>query len=104
MSVDLSALAVQLDDIVRAVPGVNVLYSATPAIVSSVRQIAPGGATTSLVQVRAADDGVQIVASIGVLASVQGPATAADVSAAILAAVPEGLEAKVHVRISRVAS
>ena len=104
MSNDLAALAGHLDDVVRAVPGVSALYSATPAIVSSVRQIASGGTAIGLVQVRAADEGLQILASIGVLPDVQGPATAAEVSSAILAAVPSGMDAKVHVRISRILS
>ena len=95
-------LAARLDDVVRAVPGVSVLYSATPAIVTSVRQLASGGTTTSLVQVREGEHGLRIVASIGVLATVQGPQTAAEVSAAILEALPPGVGATVHVRISRV--
>lgn len=102
MSHDLTALAARLDDVVRGVPGVSTLYSATPAIVSSVRQIASGGAAASLVQVREVDGVVQIVASIGVGSDAQGPATAADVSAAVLGELPPGTDARVHVRISRV--
>lgn len=102
MSLDLAALAVRLDDVVRAVPGISILYSATPAIVTSVRQIASGGAPTSLVAVREVDGALQIVASIGVGSDAQGPATAADVSAAVLGELPAGTDAKVHVRISRV--
>ncbi|CAN5192516.1 hypothetical protein BH11ACT5_BH11ACT5_10510 [soil metagenome] len=102
MSTDHAELAARLDEVVRGVPGVSALYSATPAIVTSVRQLASGTAPASLISVRSSDDGCAIVASIGVASSVQGPRTAAAVSSAILAALPADLVASVHVRVSRV--
>ncbi len=102
MDHDLVLLASRLDDVVRAVPGVGALYSSTPAIVTSVRQIATRGEAASLVAVRPQGEAYEIVANIGVLKAVQGPQTAAAVSAALLAALPDGMLASVHVRISRV--
>lgn len=102
MSHDLSLLAERLDDVVRAVPGVRALYSAVPAIVTSVRQLGTGPEGLSLVEVRAVGDGCEITANIGVESAVQGPRTAAAVSSAILAALAPGLVATVHVRISRI--
>ena len=99
---DLTLLAAQLDDIARSVPGVSALYSTRPAIVTSLRQVAAGPEATSLVDVRSTDEGVSIVASIGVTSEIQGPRTAAAVSAALLDALPDGLHGAVHVRISRV--
>jgi len=52
--------------------------------------------------VKASGAGCEIVASIGVSSSAQGPQTAAAVSAAIHDALPSQLEASVHVRISRI--
>lgn len=102
MTDDLSSIAAQLDAVVRTVPGVTELYASTPAIVSSLLQIMPGEAATSLVGVSQVGDSVEITASIGVGSSVQGPQTAAAVSAAILDALAPGIEATVHVRISRI--
>lgn len=102
MELDLSALAERLDGVVRAVPGVRVLYSSAPAVVAAVRQIGAVAENTTLVSVRAAEGELDIVANIGVASSVQGPRTAAAVSAALLASVPTGMAANVHVRISRV--
>lgn len=102
MGLDLAALAARLDDIVRAVPGVSALYSSAPAIVTTVRQIGTGAANARLVSVRANGEGYDITANIGVTSSIQGPQTAAAVSAALLAALPQGVLANVHVRISRI--
>ena len=104
MQLDLAALAASLDDVVRAVPGVSVLYSSAPAIVTAVRQIGAGAENARLVSVRQGGDAFEIVANIGVISKVQGPQTAAAVSAALLAAVPDGLPVSVHVRISRILS
>ena len=91
-----------LDDIVRSVPGVLALYSAPPAVVTSARQLVAGGGDVALVSVRGTPEGSEIVASIGVGGQEQAPRIAAAVSAAILAALPEGVPASVHVRVSRV--
>ena len=91
-----------LDDVVRAVPGVQALYSAAPALVASARQIAAGGADVALVAVKETAEGLDIIANIAVASSAQAPQTAAAVSAALLAALPAGTPASVHVRISRV--
>lgn len=103
MTADFSTLAAELDAIVRAVPGVSELYASSPAIVTTLRQIAPGSGSATLVDVRKTTEGCAITANIGVLTSIQGPQTAAAVSSAILDAVPSGLAATVHVRISRIA-
>jgi len=104
MTDDLTTIASHLDAVVRAVPGVTELYASTPAIVTSLLQIAPGSAGSTLVSVRKSDEGCDIIANIGVRSSIQGPQTAAAVSAAILDALPPGLAATVHVRISRITS
>ncbi len=93
---------VRLDDVVRAVPGVVALYSAAPVVVASARQIVATGKDVALVSVRGTPEGSEIVASIGVGGQEQAPRIAAAVSAAILAALPEGVPASVHVRVSRV--
>ena len=105
--IDPKALAAELDIVVRAVPGVVSLYSTAPAIVSAVRQLAEGpeGAEGgTLVTVRSVHGVWQVATSIGVASTVQAPRTAAAVSAALLAAIPDGLEAAVTVRISRILS
>ena len=102
MTDDLSSIAAQLDAVVRAVPGVTELYASTPAIVSSLLQIMPGAAATALVGVSQVGESIEITANIGVGSSVQGPQTAAAVSAAVLEALAPGTEATVHVRISRI--
>lgn len=99
---DLALLGRELDVVVRAVPGVVALYSARPAIVTSLRNVTAGDDPTSLVQVQSTDEGLSIVASIGVSSEWQAPHTAAVVSAAVLDAVPDGVHARVHVRVSRV--
>ena len=91
-----------LDEIVRSVPGVLALYSAGPAVVTSARQLVAGAGDVSLVSVRENAGGTEIIASIGVGGDEQAPRIAAAVSAAILAAVPDGSSASVHVRVSRV--
>lgn len=102
MELDLAALAAQLDEVVRAVPGVSVLYSSAPAIVTTVRQIGSGAENVGLVSVRRGANDYEIVANIGVASNVQGPQTAAAVSAALLAAAPAGVPVSVHVRVSRI--
>ena len=105
--IDQKALAAELDIVERSVPGVVSLYSTAPAIVSAVRQLAEGTGETeggTLVTVRSAQGVWRVAASIGVASSVQAPHTAAAVSAALLAAIPDDLEAAVTVRISRILS
>lgn len=102
--IDPEALASELDIVVRNVPGVVSLYSTAPAIVSAVRQLTEGPEGGTLVTVRSVEGVWQVAASIGVASSVQAPHTAAAVSAALLAAIPAGLEATVTVRISRILS
>lgn len=102
MSAETAALAARLDDVVRTIPGVAALYSSTPAVIASVRQLAIGAEPSTLIAVSAVEDRCEIVVNIGVESTVQAPATAAAVSAAILDAVPTGLEAAVHVRVSRI--
>lgn len=102
MTDDVAELTATLDALVRTIPGVSALYSSAPAIVTTVRQIAAGGDSPSLVSVRSTDDGYDIVANIGVASEQQGPQTAAAVSSAILDAVAPALVSGVHVRISRI--
>ena len=102
MEFDLATLAASLDDVARGVPGVSALYSSSPAIVTSVRQIGSGAEKVQLVSVRKGAEAYEIVANIGVASTVQGPQTAAAVSAALLAALPADMAARVHVRVSRI--
>ncbi|MDH6180123.1 hypothetical protein M2152_000305 [Microbacteriaceae bacterium SG_E_30_P1] len=99
---DLSALSTGLDAVAREVPGVVALYSARPAIVTTVRQLAAGSESPSLVDVRESDGSLAIVASIAVDSRERAPEIAAAVSAALLDAVPDGTRATVHVRVSRI--
>lgn len=95
-------LASRLDAVVRAVPGVVTLFSASPAIVGTVRQLTAGEDAVALVQVKSGTEGLQIIASVGVSGQDQAPRTAAAVSSAIRAALDAGVVAEVHVRVSRV--
>lgn len=107
----LATLGDRLDAVVRGVPGVVALYSATPAVLHAVTQLALGSNTAaSLVRVTTTDTGIEILASVGVDPESQAPATAAAVASAIRAALADGAaatsadgaEALVNVRVSRV--
>jgi hypothetical protein len=110
----LAALGAHLDAVVRAVPGVVTLYSATPAVLHAVTQLALGSNTAaSLVRVTTTDTGIEILASVGVDPESQAPATAAAVASAIRAGLADGAAgastagtdgavATVSVRVSRV--
>ena len=102
MSNDFAALAISLDEVARTVPGVAAIYSSSPAIVTTVRQIGAGTDPASLVTIHTTDDGCHILANIAVKSSIHGPQTAAAVSAALLDALPADLAATVQVRVSRI--
>jgi hypothetical protein len=103
MSGSLSELALQLDDLVRTVPGVATLFSANPALLRSARQLTAGG-EVAMITVGSTDTGLTVVASIGVMADVQAPITARAVSDAIRVALAgwPGVS-EIAVRVSRVA-
>ena len=96
----MTALAQQLEAVVRAIPGVVALYSMQPAVVRSAREIV--AAAEPLVSVSQQADSLRISVSVGVDAASQAPVTAAGVAAAIRAALPPGTEADVMVRVGRV--
>ena len=85
---------------VRSVPGVVTLYSPDAAASGVARQLLPG--TPSLVAIGGPSEAPTISVSVGVDGSVQAPATAALVAAAIRAALPPDSDAEISVRISRV--
>lgn len=96
----MTALAQQLEAVVRALPGVVALYSMHPAVVRSAREIVAGA--EPLVTVSQQGDSLRVSVSVGVDAGSQAPVTAAGVAAAIRAALPAGTEADVIVRVGRV--
>ena len=100
---DTTALAQHLDDVVARIPGVTAVYSATPAIVNAVTQLALAGAPASRVSVAQGDGGLTVTASIGVDPDAQAPAVAAAVAAAVVAEIGGNDPATVTVRVSRVA-
>jgi hypothetical protein len=96
-------LARRLDLTVREVPGVTTVFATDAAVVRTARQLASGADAVPLVSVTTSDDGLAIVASIGVTGAELAPVTASIVAAAIRAELPVGLDATVSVRISRIA-
>lgn len=103
MSATLTELARQLDEAVRAVPGVVTLFSADAALVRATRELTES-VSPAMTSVRQTDDGLQIVASVGVDTERQVPATAKEVSDAIRGAVTGEPIAGLVVRVSRVTS
>ena len=103
MTTDLTpAIARELDAVVRSVEGVAAVFSSTPAVVNAVTQLALGPAATTLVAVRQVEDGLAIVASIGVHPDARAPAVAAAVAEAITERVGAAIPSTVTVRVSRV--
>ena len=96
----MSDLALTLDAVVRAVPGVISLFSVEPAVVTSVKELARAGG--SLVSISGPADATVITVSVGVDASAAAPTTAATIADSIHAALPAGMLAEVVVRVSRV--
>lgn len=103
MSATLTELAHRLDEVVRAVPGVVTLFSADAALVRATRELT-ASVTPAMTSVRQTDEGLQIIASVGVDTERQVPATAKEVSDAIRAAVSGEPIAGLVVRVSRVAT
>lgn len=101
MTRDLGELATRLDEVVRSVPGVLGLFSADAALVRATRELT-STATPAMMKVTAGDDGLLIVASVGVSADRQAPLTARAVSAAIRTELGAEPIADLTVRISRV--
>lgn len=89
-----------IETAVRSVPGVVTLYSPDAAVSRVAKELLPG--TTSLVVVGGSDLAPTISVSVAVDGTVQAPATAALVAAAIRAALPPDSAAEISVRISRV--
>jgi hypothetical protein len=102
MSSESAELALQLDEVVRGVPGVVALFSTRPAVVQSARELAPAS-PVALVTVSRSSVGVSIEVSVGVASETQAPVTARGVSQAIRDALETGTPADIHVRIARVA-
>jgi hypothetical protein len=102
MTRELDEIALSLDAVVRSVPGVAALFSATPAIVHSARELTPGSA--ALTEVAADAEGIAIVASVGVTGTTQARVTAQAVSEAIRDAIRGGPaeHAVIRVTVSRV--
>jgi hypothetical protein len=100
---DLGALALSLDDVVRAVPGVVSLFAADPVLLRSTRQLTAHQAALALVTVTRSGESAEVTVSVGVGGGIQAPDTAAAVAAAVREALPWP-DAIVHVRISRVSS
>ena len=96
----MSVAAIDLDAVVRALPGVTGLYSTAPVVVRSVREIAVR--SEPLVSISGPTDAPIISVSVGVDSSAGAPATAASIARAIHAALPPGVRAEVSVRVSRV--
>ena len=93
-------LAILIESAVRAVPGVVSLYSADPALVRSVKELALR--TESLVAITGSADAPTITISVGVDPSTAAPSTAATIAHAVHSTLPAGLDAEVIVRVSRV--
>jgi hypothetical protein len=102
MSDDLLTLARRLDQIVADLPGVSIVFASDPAVIRTAKQLTAGSQTPPLISVAASDSGVDIAASVGVTGTDLAPVTASIIAAAIRAELPEGLEATVSVRISRI--
>jgi uncharacterized phage protein gp47/JayE len=103
MSVDLRALARELDDLVRAVPGVITLFAADPLLWRSAEQITAGDDALPLVAVRRSNESAEVTVSVGVSNENQAPETAAAVAAVVRDFVPWA-DAPVHVRVSRISN
>jgi hypothetical protein len=103
MTDDLLLLASRLDAAVRQVPGVTTVFAADAALVRTARQLTVGTEPLPLVSVAASDDGVAVIASVGVTGGELAPVTAAIVAAAIRSVLPIGVDATVAVRVSRIA-
>ena len=105
MSRDLAELALEVDAVIRSIPGVVTLFSVDPALLRTARELTSGAQDLALSQVLAGDDGLSIVASVGVAGDTQAPATARTISDAIRGSLgaDDRATASIHVRVSRVA-
>lgn len=104
---DLRELALAVDALVTATPGVVQVFAADPALVRSARALTSGSGPMPLSTVSSSEtpEGqlLSIVVSVGVVASQQASATALAVSIAVREAFVRTPPVEVHVRVSRVA-
>ena len=105
MSRQLSELGLQVDAIIRAVPGVVALFSADPILVRTARELTAGAEDVALTRIVEDNDVLTITASVGVDGDEQAPAAARTIADAVRAGLPEAYraDAAIHIRVSRVA-
>jgi hypothetical protein len=103
MSDDLRAIAVNLDAVVRTVPGVATVFAADPALLRAAKQLTTGPDSVPLTAVSRAGDTLTVTVSVGVTGQNQAPDTAAAVAAAVRAELG-GNAAEILVRVSRIAA
>jgi hypothetical protein len=99
---DLRALALELDEVVKSVPGVSALFAADQALVRSAKQLTTRKKSLPLTKVTRSGNAYAVTVSVGISSDKRAPDAAAAVASAVRAALPWP-NAEVLVRVSRIA-